>query len=302
MENHKKRVNLVGPTILILLGIVLLSNNLGWTAISAWDLLRLWPILLIAGGLELLVGRRSALGSVLVLVAMLVMLAGGLWLLTSANPTEPAKGQVIGEALGEAKSAQVDIGFGVGTLLVGSMPESSKLIEGTAELHRGEQLEREFRLADDTAYVALRSRGNWSVPLFGWDGDKTWDLRLNRDVPTRLKISTGVGDVAADLRRMNLTGLELDTGVGRATVTLPERGDFEAKIDAGVGELVIKVPQGMEVAVFSSTGLGHVSVPSSYHRRGEGYVSSGYDGAQHRVDLTLEVGIGRIVIQEYVGG
>ena len=301
MEKHKKRGSLVGPTILIILGIVFLLNNLGWTTISVWDLLRLWPILLIAGGLDLLIGHRSALGSVLVLVVMLAMLGGGMWLLTSSRPTDALDGVKISESVGDATQAEVHIGFGVGMLRVESMPESNKLVEGTVELHRGEELEREFKIADNTAHLQLNSKGNWSVPFFGWEGEKTWALKFNRDVPTDLEVDAGVGDVHLDLRRMNLSGLDLDLGVGRTTVILPERGDLQARVNGGVGESVIMVPTGVKVRIHSSVGLGNVSAPSSYQRLGDGYVSPGYEKAETRVDLTVEAGIGQISIREHAG-
>jgi hypothetical protein len=302
MENRRKRVSLVGPAILIIIGIVLLLNNLGWTTISVWDLLRLWPVLLIAGGLEILIGQRSTLASLLVLIAMLALLGGGVWLLTSSrSPGALLEGEEISQSLRGATSAEVDIGFGVGTLRVRPMSDPDKLILGEAELHRGEKLEQEFRVSGDTAIFGLRSTGNWSAPFFGWEGDKVWDLALNRDVPIKLDIDAGVGDAAINLERLDLSELSLNMGVGRMTATLPMRGDLSAKIDGGVGELFIKVPEGMEVRVRANAGLGNTSVPSAYRREGDVYVSPGYGNADNRIDLTLEIGLGRIVIQEYLG-
>ena len=301
MKEHSRRVNLVGPTILIIVGIVLLLNNLGWAAISVWDLVRLWPVLLIAGGLELLIGQRSRLGSVLVLIAMLAMLAGGLWLLSTWRPEAPVDGEEIRASLNSATSAEVDIGFSVGTLRVQSMTESENLVQGSVELYRGERLEQAAQMDGSKAYVALRSMGYWSVPFLGWEGDKPWDLQINRDVPIELKVSAGVGDVSLDLKRADLSGLDLNLGVGRAVVILPERGHYEANVEGGVGELIVKVPEGIGIRVDSSMGLGNVSLPSSYQRQGDVHTSPGYDRAESRVDLVVQAGVGRVVVQEYVG-
>jgi hypothetical protein len=302
MENQRKRVSLVGPAILIIIGIFLLLNNLGWTTISVWDLLRLWPVLLIAGGLEILIGQRSTLASLLVLLAMLVLLGGGVWLLTSSrSPDALLEGEEISQSLKGATSAEVDIGFGVGTLRVRSMSDPDRLILGEAELHRGEKLEQEFRVSGDTAILDLRSTGNWSAPFFGWEGDKVWRIELNRDVPINLDVDAGVGDATIDLQRLDLSELSLNVGVGRMAVILPMRGELNAKVDGGVGELFVRVPEGMEVRVHASTGLGNTSVPSAYRREGDVYLSPGYENADNRIDLTLEIGVGRIVIQEYLG-
>ena len=149
--------------------------------------------------------------------------------------------------------------------------------------------------------LRLRSTGNWSAPFFGWEGDKTWDLHLSRDVPIELDIDAGVGDATINLERMDLTELKLNVGVGRMTVVLPMRGDFSARVDGGVGELVVEVPDGMALRVHASAGIGKPSVPPGYRRDGDVYYSPGYESADNRVDLTLEQGIGRIVIREHVG-
>ena len=53
MANRKNRVSMIGPVILIGLGVVLLLNNLEVLPWSIWGaLFRLWPVLLVAVGLE----------------------------------------------------------------------------------------------------------------------------------------------------------------------------------------------------------------------------------------------------------
>ncbi|HUT17594.1 MAG TPA: DUF5668 domain-containing protein [Anaerolineae bacterium] len=296
-----RRGGLVGAAVLILVGAVLLLNNLGWTTISLWDLLRLWPVLVIAAGLDLLVGRRSAWASVLVLVVVLALLAGGLWLISSTGPIAGPPGEQVTEPLQDASRASMEIGFGAGQLRIDSMAVPDRLLEGTVKLHRGERLARSAQVVDGTLNATLRSQGQWTTPFFMPAGQQGWDLSLNRDVPLRLVIDAGVGDVAVDLRRMTLTEFMAHMGVGRTTVTLPERGTFEARLDNGVGEIVVRVPAGLPVRVHSSTGLGTVSVPSSYQRDGDTYVSPGYVSAENRVELWVEIGIGLIQVEEYQG-
>jgi hypothetical protein len=286
---------------LILLGLVLLFNNLGWTTVSIWDLLQLWPILLIAGGLEILIGRRSAIGSVLVLLVTLVLIGGGLWLLVQWEPTVSSNGEAISESLGDAARAEVNIGFGVGTLRIASIPEGRELIDGTVELHRGERLEREFNVSGDTARLRLHSSGSF-VPVFGWQGDKRWSLGLNRDVPMDLEVSVGVGDASIDLERMNLTALKVSSGVGRTVVKMPRSGSLGATVDAGVGEVIVHIPESIPARIRVETGLGSASVPSTYRQNGNVYTSADYEeGREDRLDLTLEAGIGRVVVRAYRG-
>jgi hypothetical protein len=238
---------------------------------------------------------------VISVVLLLAMVAGGLWLLPTVAPGPAPGAQDVREALGSATSARVEIGFGAGILTIDGMSSTEDLLTGSVDLHPGERLERSRDDSGGQLQVALASRGSWASPIFGWEGRRAWDLRLNDDVPMALEIDAGVGDVTADLRRLTLTALSLSTGVGRTTVILPERGQLFAKIDVGVGDLVVKVPQGVEVRITTDTGLGSVSVPSDYVRSDGGYVSPGYASATEKVDIDLDTGIGRISVREHAG-
>ena len=104
VEGQKsRRGSLVGPVILIGLGIVFLLNSLGLLAWSVWEVIfRLWPILLIAGGLEIILNRVSAWGSLLALVLTVIILAGALWMFRADIGT----GQVLtGEEVKQALEA-----------------------------------------------------------------------------------------------------------------------------------------------------------------------------------------------------
>jgi len=55
-----RQEGLVGPIFLVGLGVVFLLSYLGYLGFDAWPfILRLWPVLLIAFGLDILTRRRS---------------------------------------------------------------------------------------------------------------------------------------------------------------------------------------------------------------------------------------------------
>lgn len=301
MERERRRGGLVWPVILILIGAVLLLNNLGWASISVWDLLRLWPVLLIAIGLDLLIGRRSAWGAVVALFVILGLFAGGLWMISSSGPiAEPAREQVT-QSLQGASRASLEIDFAAGQLRIGSGAAPNQLLEGTVQLHRGERLEQSAQLVNGTLSARLQSQGQWVTPLVVPAGQPGWELALSPDVPLQLVVNTGVGDASLDLRRLALTDLTSKMGVGRTMVTLPEQGALEAHLSSGVGELVVRVPPALAVRVHPSPGLGTISVPTGYQHSGDVYTSSGYASAQDSIDLWVDNGVGLIRIEEYTG-
>lgn len=71
---------ITGPIVVIGFGLIFLSNNFGLLEWNILDVIkRLWPILLIAVGLDLVIGRRSIWSAILALIFLLVILLAALW-------------------------------------------------------------------------------------------------------------------------------------------------------------------------------------------------------------------------------
>src|SRR5690242_11383019 len=74
-ERPPRRTPLVGPLLLIGAGLVFLLINMGVLDEGVWvQLLQLWPLLLIAIGLDLLIGRRNP--GLSLLIVLVVLCAG----------------------------------------------------------------------------------------------------------------------------------------------------------------------------------------------------------------------------------
>jgi hypothetical protein len=302
-ERPVLRRGLVGPAVLIGLGLVFLANNLGWLGWDVWGTLwRLWPVLLIAVGLDLLIGRRSILGSALIVVVVLGVVGAAVWWSgTLRTSGVPVTGQAITQSLDGATRADVEIGMGAGTLRLRALNESNGLIDGTVQQGPRDQLFRSFTVDGDTAIFKLQSRSPaaliFPAPNTRFD-QMTWDMRLNQSVPMHLKVSTGAGTATLDLARLHITDLEVNIGVGTTTLTMPAQGHVQAQINGGVGETTIIIPAGMAARITASAGLGTVQAPSSYQHQDKVYRSPGYDSAVNRVDLQVNGGVGSIVIQQ----
>ncbi|HWQ12893.1 MAG TPA: DUF5668 domain-containing protein [Roseiflexaceae bacterium] len=296
-ERRPARGGLVGPVALIAAGGVLLLNNLGVLDWSVWGaLLRLWPVLLIAIGLDLMVGRRSALVSLLIGLLAVAALAGGVWYL-GVRPGAAAQTETVAYGLDGATRASVDLSLNAGELRLGAMAEPEGLIAGTVPLAPGERLEREHALRGGEARVRLRAAGAPPVNFGQSMPDALWDLRLSRDLPIQLRIATGAGRAAIDLARLQVTSLDLSAGVGALELTLPERGRLRATVSAGVGETVVRIPAGMAARIHISGGLGEADVDPRFVRDGEYYTSADYATAVDRVDLEISSGVGRVAVE-----
>jgi hypothetical protein len=304
MNERRRRVSLVGPTILIGLGVVFLLNNLGVLAWSVWEVVfRLWPVLLIAVGLDFIIGRRSVWGSLLALVLILAILAGALWLSgVGVGTGQVVSGEEVSQALGGASRAKVVIKPGAGRLHIEALSESASLVDGVIRLGRGERVRRDFAVEGQTATFTLRSEGATFGPsIGGWGDERVWDLGLNPDVPLQLEIGLGAGQSDVDLTGLTVDDLEMGMGVGQTRVTLPDEGRFQAKIDSAIGETVVVIPTGLAARIRFSTALASRHLPAGYQRQDDTYTSPGYGSADDRVDLEVGLAIGSVTIRHSGG-
>lgn len=296
-----KRRSVVGPVILIVLGLVFLADNLNLLNWNAWEILwKLWPVWLIAVGLDIIIGRRVWWGSWVVLAVTLAIAGTSLffggWQAQATGDRLP--GSAVSEPLNGAKQAVVELRPGVGRLRVGALRGSSaSLIEGTATALNGERLVKSSTLSGDTARFTLRSEARAVIPFFNGRGNQgTWELGLNGSVPVELKLSAGVGEVDVDLLGLQVTNLQMESGVGRTYVRLPATGQMTASVKSGIGEVRIEVPEGMAFRVEAKNGIGSVDVIGEYDRVNGAYISRGYDSAPNRVNLVVEGGIGAVSV------
>ena len=295
MDRRSRRGGLAGPVILIGLGVVFLLNNLGILSWSVWDVIfNLWPVLLIAAGLDVLIGRRSGWGAVLSLLLTLAVLVGALWLL-GAGLGQATTIEEVTQPLDGAAQAEIKIAPAVGALHVESLSGSDNLIEGTLYLRSGERLVRQFELEEETATFALQSEGNFVGP-FGGAG-QSWDLALNPDPSLDLETFIAMGQADLDLTGLTVSDLEAGMAMGQITIVLPGEGSFRAKVDGAIGQIIIVIPEGMEARVRLDTALVGNQLPSEYQSQDDVYTSPGYASAENRVDLEVNLAIGSVVIR-----
>lgn len=294
----------VWPVILIGAGIVFLLNNLGIIDWSVWQTLwRLWPILLIAVGLDLLVGRRFPLGSALLALLLVVVLVlgvrGTIPGVIAASSVTVDRTETISQDLGDSERASVEINFSAGNLNVDALPEGSPhLIQGSVDLSRNERLSKDFGANNGVARLILDSQGSWSMgPDVLGGSEKRWDLGLTQAIPLDLVVDSGAGKANLDLTGLNLRRLDLKGGVGQVTVKLPAAGRYEVDVDGGVGQIVLIVPEDLAARIQTDGGIGGVRAEGDFSRAGDVYSTGDFSTAENRADVQVNNGIGQIVLR-----
>ena len=124
---RRRRGGVVGPLVLIFIGSVFLLQNTGYLPPNAWqNLWRLWPVILVLAGIELLLANRAP-WPVMALLGALVLVGGTLALGLSMAPGAAASAveRSSATALGGATQAAVILRFGAGELNMGPLVSPS---------------------------------------------------------------------------------------------------------------------------------------------------------------------------------
>lgn len=299
MNDRYRRPSITGPVILIALGVIFLLNNLGLVELNAWGIvLRFWPILLIAVGLDILIGHRSAWGSAISLVVILAILAGGIVFFDN-QPRWKYAVQSVEIPLGNVGNATVTLDPAVGYLLVDALPKGSKvLIKGEIRPFSGEEIGETVDFSGTRATIDLWTKGVIVVPFFGgWSDQPSWDLALHPGVATDMVVDFGVGKAELDLRDLQIGELLVKHGVGQTILLLPAADNMDIVLEGGIGEIRVVIPKDVGVRLRADVGIGNVQVPSDYTREGDFYLSPGYAAAEKQIEVVIDLGIGSVQVR-----
>lgn len=300
MEKDNRQVKLVGPTILIGVGIILLLNNLGYLNWSFWDILNLWPVLLVAAGLELLVGRRSLVGSFISALIVLGLIVGGVWFIGATDGARAtAETLEVRELRGDITAARVTLAPAMAQVNVNALSDSGNFVEGTVNYRRNERVTHNFS-AGNAARLTLKTTGSANV-MMGPGRRYVWNLGFHPAVTLDLSVDAGLGDINLDLRALTLEVVNVHAGMGAVLVKLPETGEFDVNIDSGMGTVVIEVPAGMAARVQTDAAIVGRVLPPSYTQTNNRYTSPNYDTAKNRANIQVNLGMGSITVREVPG-
>lgn len=304
-DRRLHRSPVLGPLLLISAGVVFLLNNLGVLPWGVWETLgRLWPLFLIAIGVDLIVGRRNPLLSLLIVVAVV---GAGAALVYANDGFLMGRGGVMNTplnvGLNGATSANVHISMDAGTLTIGGMSSNTQLAAGNLEYFGNNGAPIQNATKGQVANLELSQRnGGFNFGWFSSGKSLHWDVNLNKTVPTDLKVEQGAGNVTLDLSQLQLKSLNFDAGTGNSTVTLPSAAGYTSvDINGGVGNTTIIVPDGVLARLELNSGIGNTDVDSRFQKQGEStYVMNGFsasDKSKNQVDIKLDHGVGNVDIR-----
>jgi hypothetical protein len=266
---------------------------------SVWDVvLRLWPLLLVAWGLDLLLGRRSAWGAAVALIVILGLLAGGVFMMEEVSL--PAGTPVtVNIPVESAEQAQVELDPALAYLQIRVEDSSNHpLLRGRVIPFNGERVEQQVERGNRSVETSVRTAGVIVMPyLRGNTARPTWDFTLHPQIEYDLRVDVGGGKSDLFLEDLMLSALDVHNGIGQTIVYLPGQGGYSAEIDGGIGHIIVELPDDVGILLNVDVGIGSVQVPNEFRRSGSGYVSPNYASADERIEVDVSLGIGSISIR-----
>jgi hypothetical protein len=297
LESILNRRGLVGATVMICLGAIFLMANFGLLAIDIWSLvLQFWPILLIAIGFDIIIGRRSILLALLGVLVVIVILVGAVWFSGFNTSGSQLTAANISQSLEGASQANVQINTGVGEIHITALAAGADLIQGTVPQGSGFDIRQEFSASGEVAEYRLWQTGTTAWIFPAPRNRIRWDLQLNPETVQNLDLNLGVGQAELDFKDFSIENLQVETAIGNTYLILPAEGDCQVQVEGAIGKLTVVIPQASGVQLQASSGLGTTNVPDDYIREGSGYRSPNYDQAEYQINLTISNAIGLIEI------
>lgn len=289
----------------ITVGCLLLANTLGYLSWGVWwTIASLWPVLIVALGLEIL---GKSLDNEALRVFSSLVVVGGLLVGALVLPTSGPRwySAVWFEGVSEPFSF--------------SEPHDARVREGFVEVSAGagdisiaagEELataDGESPFDDPSLQVdvdGMRAAVDISTGSGAGAGRTVLDVTLDDTVAWDVEFDSGAVSLEADLSNLIVESLDLRAGASDLDITFGSLASrAEASIRVGVSSIVIRVPKSLGVEVRTRSGLSSVDAPSDYGRERSGdstiWQSPGFDRARRTLVIDIEAGISDIQVVTY---
>ncbi len=302
--------------IIFTIGLLFLGINLGWWTNDIWiNFFSLWPLILIAFGLRLLIRNDSffllSLVSLLLALTFLFAFLGSSsyvgspdWLQNRNNNERETLTQLSEGCDGdEIKKFELDLSLGAAKIFVGALPGQESNLLFTSRAVNIKELVKTKKIDGDTARVKISQRENGLFFLSPSDMDKReFTIDLNKRLPLYLKLDSGASRANLDFANLNLVQLELKTGASTSEIKfgLPEK-TTKANIEMGASSLKILIPEGAGFVLKANSGLTKIEFVGGVEveKNEDTYTSTNYDAAGKTIEIEISSGVSNIELSRY---
>jgi hypothetical protein len=282
----------IWPAVLILAGVVALLVNIGQIPVDRlYQLINLWPLVLVVIGIELILRRTvhgTAGDAAAALIVLLAIVGAAAYVTVAPSPSATHSFESSGQR-GDIASAHLEIEAGAATVNIAGAAD------GGSDLYRAhiEYSGPKPQVGLDTASGTLTISQPSSNFLFLQTRRFAVNLQLNPGVQWTVELNTGATTSTLDLARVHVTSVSLNSGASRDEITLgPASGVVPVEINGGALTVRIHRPSGTEASVEVSGGAVNLTADGkNMHAVGHlSYDSAGLPGAANRYRIEVNGG------------
>jgi len=298
--------------ILIAAGIVLLLNTTGHLFWSVWlRIFSLWPIALIAIGIELLF-KKTRLSFLTILSPLLFLAAilgpaffyeSDLGIIYRASHTYNWS-EDLDSALTEAN---VTIRMNAGNLVITS--STDELISAELDYFTRKPLviyEHTSLNRSATVKITDRERKWFGRSLSkgwfksGWE-EKNWEIELTDRIPIDLRIYLKASQADLDFSELKIRDFDLEAKASDVDIKIGDLvEEITARIESKVSKLSLSLPEDMGLKIENHTNLSSTSFSwLTLKETDNTYQTPDFDQASRKLTLYLEGSLTRLKINQY---
>ncbi|PMD98640.1 hypothetical protein BWI97_03685 [Siphonobacter sp. BAB-5405] len=317
--------NLLLGGFFVLLGILFLGRNLGWFDFHFGELLRLWPLLFVVLGVNMIWGKanRNVTVVTLILLAICVPLFiatkvrdrvrdnihwNGSWddddqddeseeSYENRDSEQSGGKQYLAEPMTDSvNAASFQLEGGAAEFTMGTTDK--QLVEADGDLDMG-NLSLKSTSVNGASEVVLSMKGR---KKWNWDEEHSHNnvaVRLNPQPLWNLDMKVGAGKADFDLTPFKVSKVSLHTGAAEMDLKLGDKTDqTDVEVNAGVASVKIKVPQSVGCRITTRGALTEKDF-NGFTRQGDAYETPGYAGAKKKINIRFEGGIAEWKVERY---
>jgi len=289
-----RRDGLVWPLMLLGLGALFQLGNLGYLSVQALPLLsRVWPILLVAIGIDIAFGRNCGGWHKVLRAGLGLLVVAVIFWLAIAYPTG-IKGREVDIKQGAegADSSSVDISMVTGQLKLSGGATGGQLLIGKAVIPGSASLRPDYsKSIGGEGQLTLKQEGYTTT----WGGNgwiNEYDLQIAPDLPINLATELVAGDLVLDLGGTSVKQVDSQMAVGSQLISIPCIDGLSVEVTQAVGFIALNIPEGCAVNIHLDNALVNTSIPAGYQRNGDeiSFAPPGSSGVAVDVRIALAVG------------
>jgi hypothetical protein len=297
---------LLWGVILLSIGIVLLGINLEWWDSTVWNsLFDLWPILIILLGIRVIFGGNNIITSIFLIIAVLLgilYISNYRDLRTKIEDQQEEKIETTEKTFSNdlsenIKSTKVNIELGAANINI-SGSSNNKLFEGS--FSSSTNIKTKSTISDGVSIINI-SEDIKDFDISKQKEKRNFNIYLNKNLPTELKISSGASKYDLDLSSIKITTLEVNAGASNGQIKIgKEIEKVKVKIDAGASKTTILIPSEFSILVNSDSALIKDNFEEiGLKKDGDTFKSENFTNNTKQIEIKLSAGASTINIERY---